>query len=112
MDRITAEALDGTYGRAADAMRMRLEYAGDADWMTVARGKAGGDGRIDSWDVPMSGRGLYRVVLDSDGYYAGLGLSPSYPEVSVTVRVTEGQRCHVQVVLSPNAYSVHIRVTA
>lgn len=112
MNRITAEALDGMSGRAADAMRMRLDYAGGGDWLTVAGGEADGEGRIDNWDVPLSDHGLYRVVLDSDRYYAGLGLSPAYPEVSVTVRVTEEQRCHVQVVLSPNAYSVHIRVIA
>lgn len=109
---ITAEALDGMYGQAAGAIGMRLDRADGGGWLTMARGKASGTGRIDDWDCPPADRGLYRIVLDSNGYFAALGLSSAYPEVSVIVRVDERERCHVQVVLSPHAYSAHICVAS
>jgi 5-hydroxyisourate hydrolase len=112
MAKITVEVLDGSFGRAADAMRIRLDRANGGGWLTIASVQTSGEGRADDWGYPELSHGLYRIVLDSDGYLGGLGLLAAYPEVQVTVRVRQQDRCHVQVALSPYFYVVCIHASS
>jgi len=107
--RIAAQVVDCTYGRSAAGVRARLERAGDDGWAAVAEAETNPDGCIEAWDGRLPGRGLYRVIFDSDGYFAGLGASTAYPEVVIIFRTgNDSDGCRVHVTLSPYSYSAHV----
>jgi 5-hydroxyisourate hydrolase len=105
---IVTQVLDGTYGRSAVGVRARLGRANGASWMTVAEAETNADGQINDWDGLRLERGLYRIVIDSDSYFAALGVSSAYPEVTVIFRMrSESVKFQVQVTLSPYTYSTY-----
>jgi 5-hydroxyisourate hydrolase-like protein (transthyretin family) len=44
---------------------------------------------VDAITVPA--RGIYRLVLDTDGYFVTLGLTPVFPAVTVEFRVPSAE---------------------
>jgi len=53
-------------------------------------------------------RGLYRIVFDSDRYFATLGTITAYPEIVVIFRMpSESRSFQVHVALSPYSYSTY-----
>lgn len=106
--RIFTQALDGTYGKPAVGVGARLARADGNNWTTVAEAETDHDGCIENWDVWYFDRGLYRIVFDSDGYFARLGVTIAYPEVAVVFRmVPETNSFQVQVTLAPYSYSTY-----
>lgn len=56
--------------------------------------------------------GLYRIVFDSDGYFAGLGTGTAYPEIVVVFRIeNESLLFQVQVTLAPYSYATYFGTT-
>jgi 5-hydroxyisourate hydrolase len=108
--RIVTQVLDGTYGKSAVGVHARLSRAcseGDG-WTTVAEAETNIDGCIADWEGWHLERGLYRIVFDSDSYFAGLGGSAAYPEVMVIFRMQdESHAFQVQVTLSPYSYATY-----
>lgn len=106
--RISAQVLDGTYGKAAVGVPACLARAANNDWSIVAEAQTNADGYIEdreSWHLK---RGLYRIVFDSDSYFAGLGSGTAYPEVAVLFRMEDDSaRFQVQVTLAPYSYSTY-----
>jgi 5-hydroxyisourate hydrolase len=106
--RIFAQVLDGTYGKCAVGVHALLARAGDDGWTTVADAETNNEGRIEEWDSCYLGPGLYRIVFDSDRYFAHLGAIAAYPEVIVIFRIQdEGRVFQVQVTLAPYSYSTY-----
>lgn len=106
--RIFAQTLDGTYGKPAVGVGARLARADGRSWTTVAAAETNHEGCVENWDVWHFERGLYRIVFDSDGYFASLGVTIAYPEVSVIFRVApETPSFQVQVTLAPYSYSTY-----
>jgi 5-hydroxyisourate hydrolase len=106
--KIIAQVLDGTYGKAAVGVRARLARADGNDWTTVAEAETNHGGCIEDWDSWHLDRGLYRIVFDSDSYFAGLGVTAAYPEVAVIFRMQNGfVAFQVQVTLAPYSYSTY-----
>jgi 5-hydroxyisourate hydrolase len=108
--RIVTEVLDGTYGKSAVGVRASLSrVSGGGDgWRTVAEAETNIDGCIADWEGWYLERGLYRIVFDSDSYFAGLGGSAAYPEVVVVFRMLdESHAFQVRVTLSPYSYSTY-----
>jgi 5-hydroxyisourate hydrolase len=108
--RIFTQALDGTYGKPAVGVAARLARADRNGWTTVAAAETNRDGCIENWDVLYFERGLYRIVFDSDGYFARLGVAIAYPEVAVIFRIEPEPETHsfqVQVTLAPYSYSTY-----
>jgi 5-hydroxyisourate hydrolase len=104
--RIVTQVLDGTYGKAAAGVRSRLSRASGSTWSTVAEADTGSGGCVEEWKSQQLERGLYRIVFDSDGYFARLGIASAYPEVVVLFRMEdEADLFQVQVTLSPYSYS-------
>ena len=104
--RIATLVLDSTYGRAVVGLHARLDRADHNGWAAVADAETGSDGYVRSWDDRHLERGLYRIVFDSDSYFATLGISAAYPEVIVVFRIRNGSdRWEVQLTLSPYSYS-------
>jgi 5-hydroxyisourate hydrolase len=65
---ISVQVLDGTYGQSAVGVRARLERSSGSDWTAVADAETSSAGRIENNESWRLERGLYRIVLDSDGY--------------------------------------------
>lgn len=106
--RIFTQVLDSTYGKSAVGVHARLARAGDDGWTTVADAETNNDGRVEEWDSWYLKRGLYRIVFDSDSYFAGLGAAAAYPEVIVIFRMqNEAHVFQVQVTLAPYSYSTY-----
>jgi len=106
--RIFVQTLDGTYGKPAVGVGARLARADGRSWTTVAAAETNYEGCMENWDVWHFERGLYRIVFDSDGYFASLGVTVAYPEVSVIFRVApNAPSFQVQVTLAPYSYSTY-----
>lgn len=105
---IAVQILDGVYGHAAANVSVRLERADDGGWAPAASAETGSDGRVENLCEQRLNRGLYRIVFDSDSYFAGLGMSTVYREVMVIFRVrSESDTCRIDIALSPYSYSAH-----
>lgn len=106
--RIVTQVLDSTYGESAVGVRARLSRATEDGWTTVAEAETSGDGCIDGWDTWRMERGLYRIVFDSDSYFAGIGTASAYPEVIVLFRMEDDSHAfQVRVTLAPYSYSTY-----
>lgn len=111
--RIAATVIDCTYGHAAESIDIRIDRMTGSLWTNVARARTSHSGRVEDWDCGSFSIGLYRIVLDADSYFAGLGLSSAFPEIQATFRIRrEFGQCHVQVALSPYSYSTHFEAVA
>lgn len=96
------------YGHAADGIRVHLERIGDNGWNAVASAQTDDAGRIKDWAGRCLECGLYRIVFDTDSYFAGLGTSTAYPEVLVVFRMqSESDTYQIQLTVSPYSYSTH-----
>lgn len=106
--RIVAQVLDGMYGKSAVGVRASLARASGNSWITVADAETNGEGCVEDWDSLHLERGLYRIVFDSDNYFAQLGATSAYPEVIVIFRMqNEYYAFQVQVTLAPYSYSTY-----
>lgn len=105
--KIATQVLDSMYGQSAVGVHARLERSSDTGWTTIAEAVTNDQGYIEEWKGSWHfERGLYRIVFDSDSYFAGLGASTAYPEVVVIFRMPDtSQAFQVRVMLSPYSYS-------
>jgi 5-hydroxyisourate hydrolase len=54
------------------------------------------------------GEGLYRITFDTGGYFAAVGITTFYPEVTVAVEITDAAaHYHVPLLLSPYSYCTY-----
>ena len=111
MNRISTHVLDVSRGQPAAGMAVRLERrAASGGWDLVHSARTDADGRCGqllSEDGALAA-GLYRVVFDTDSYFAGQKTEGLYPVVEVTFRVREGEgRFHIPLLLSPNGYTTY-----
>jgi len=101
---MSTHVLDATTGRPAAGLQVRLERAGDDGWVPAGAGETGPDGRLRL----AAGTGVYRLTFGTGAYFTACGTSTFYPEVSVTVAMTEpDEHYHVPLLLSPFAYSTY-----
>lgn len=106
--RIVTQVFDGTYGKSAVGVRASLGRANGNGWAKIGEAETNGEGRIEDWDSWHLERGLYRIVFDSDSYFAGLGSASAYPEVTVIFRMKQDDvKFRVQVTLCPYSYSTY-----
>src|SRR4051794_33809144 len=104
---VSAQALDVVYGRPAAGVRVRLERPMADGWAAIARAEADEHGHVRDWVDERLERGPYRIVLDSDSYFANLGVSAAYPEVAVAFVIQdEADACQIQVMLAPYSCSM------
>ncbi|GAA0899009.1 hydroxyisourate hydrolase [Virgisporangium ochraceum] len=104
---VTAQVLDVVYGRPAAGVPARLERRMPEGWRTIALAQTDENGHIVDWSRNGLEPGTYRIVLDSGSYFANLGVSAAYPEISVaSVMFDEADACQIQVMLAPYSYSM------
>lgn len=96
---ITTHVLDTTAGRPAQGVPVRLESDGEL----LGEGVTDADGRCRELGPSQVPAGVYRLVFDTDAYFAGAGF---FPEITVTFRITDTDRHHhVPVLLSPFSFT-------
>lgn len=111
MSAITTHVLDTSRGRPAGGVRVTLEREDGRDnWVRVGGGSTDADGRLRAL-MPEAGPappGVYRLTFDTAGYFAGIGVVPFYPSVSVTFEVAQGEgHYHVPLLVSPFGYTTY-----
>lgn len=111
MSAITTHVLDTARGKPAAGVPVYLEWvSGQRGPSVVARGTTDADGRLR--DLLPAGQplhpGTYRLVFDTDAYFADRYQDAFYPEVSVVFTVRDaGEHYHVPLLLSPYGYSTY-----
>ena len=110
MSAITTHVLDTALGRPAAGVRVELEMLEAASWRTLGRGTTGSDGRLRTLlaDRAPLVPGEYRLVFNTEDYFAGLHPRSFYKRITVefTVAVNEAHY-HVPLLLSPFGYSTY-----
>jgi 5-hydroxyisourate hydrolase len=97
---LSTHVLDTARGEPAAGVPVVLFRLDGADWVAVAQGRTGGDGRLQDW-VPDAHwhAGRYRLVFDTAAY---LGPDAFFPEAVVSLWVSDTVRhYHVPLLLSP-----------
>jgi 5-hydroxyisourate hydrolase len=84
--------------------------AADGNWKEIGAGLTDTDGRAK--DLLPSGfalhGGVYRLVFDTEGYFAAQGVEGFYREVAITFTIRDpAQHYHVPLLLSPFGYSTY-----
>lgn len=111
MSAITTHVLDTTRGFPATDVPVRLERLTTESGSTtglLGSGRTDADGRCRDLGPDRLEPGGYRLVFDTGAYFAATGQEGFFPEVSVTLTVTDPERnLHVPLLLSPFAYSTY-----
>jgi 5-hydroxyisourate hydrolase len=111
---VSTHVLDATTGRPASGVRVSLSWLdpllGDADgeWVAVADGETGADGRF-GFGEP-TGSGVYRLTFGTGEYFTARGVAAFYPQVTITFEVKDPdarEHVHVPLLLSPYGYSTY-----
>jgi 5-hydroxyisourate hydrolase-like protein (transthyretin family) len=108
---ITIIATDIRHGLPAAGILARLERRNEHGWHRPSHGRTDDSGQVSGWDPePEIERGIYRVELDLDGYFASLGIASFMPTAMVSFRILDSQEpCHIAMLIGPYA-SVAYRV--
>ncbi|WP_432432579.1 2-oxo-4-hydroxy-4-carboxy-5-ureidoimidazoline decarboxylase [Cryobacterium breve] len=106
--RITTHVLDAVSGRPAADVPVELEQRLESGWHVLASAGTDADGRVSALGPADLPAGRYRLTFDTGRYFAGTGQPTLYPEVSVTIDLTDpAAHYHVPLLLSPFAYSTY-----
>jgi 5-hydroxyisourate hydrolase len=111
MSAITTHVLDTSRGWPASGVAVRLELeSADGSWKQIGAGLTDADGRAK--DLLPAGfalhGGVYRLVFDTETYFAAQNIEGFYREVAVVFTIRDPtQHYHVPVLLSPFGYSTY-----
>ena len=111
MSTISTHVLDISRGAPAGGVAVRLDLQNpDETWTELSHAWTDEDGRVKPFflvEEPLSG-GTYRLVFDTEAYFAGLGLEFFYPQVTVAFKIDDAaQHYHVPLLISPYGYSTY-----
>lgn|SRR5487761_1398470 len=100
---ITITAIDCLHGHPAAGVLVQLARRNDHGWREPSKGCTDDTGNVGSWDPePKLERGVYRVELDLDGYFATLGIAPFMPTAVASFRVLDSSEpCRITLLVTP-----------
>jgi 5-hydroxyisourate hydrolase len=106
---ITTHVLDTAKGQPAVGLPLSLHMKQGTTWNVVTEQTTNEDGRVASLIEPSAFKsGTYRMVFDTQSYFASLGCDSFYPVVQVEFTITDtDQHYHVPLLLSPFGYSTY-----
>ncbi|MBR8742456.1 hydroxyisourate hydrolase [Nocardiopsis sp. MG754419] len=111
MSHVTTHVLDAALGSPARNVPVRLEAAVDAartSWKPVTEARTNDDGRVPDFGPERLPAGYYRVVFDTEAYFAATAQKGFYPEVAIVFDLAdEDAHYHVPLLLSPFSYSTY-----
>jgi 5-hydroxyisourate hydrolase/2-oxo-4-hydroxy-4-carboxy-5-ureidoimidazoline decarboxylase len=106
---LTTHVLDTAKGKPAKNISIRLQIPVNGVWQTIAQGITNADGRIG--DLLPSQKtlhhGNYKLVFDTDSYFATQKLKGFYPEVEIQFTITDDTHYHVPLLINPFGYSTY-----
>ncbi|HEX8566731.1 MAG TPA: hydroxyisourate hydrolase [Pyrinomonadaceae bacterium] len=110
MSAITTHILDVSKGCPARGVLVTLERQTSIGWEIIGNGATDEDGRLrdllDSEAVLQAGN--YRLIFDTETYFAKQKVEGFYPQVTVAFVVRDAaQHYHVPLLLSPFGYSTY-----
>jgi 5-hydroxyisourate hydrolase len=95
----------GTPAAGLEVTLSRREANGD--WTDIARTVTDAEGRVRDFAGHVLDAGDYRLRFATEPYFERSGLSPFYPEVTVTFTVEDPGHLHVPLLLSPYGYTTY-----
>ena len=111
MGMITTHILDISAGRPAAGVSVILEHKTPSEgWVTMGESATDDDGRCRKLfaDPAHSVEGHYRLTFETGAYFAGQGIEPFFPQVTIVFTVRDrSQHFHVPLLLSPFGYSTY-----
>lgn len=103
---ISTHVLDTSQGNPAQGVSVQLERQSGSDWKLVAREQTNADGRI-VFDCPYEA-GTYRLIFQTDAYFAAKGIHTFFTVVPVTFQITDtARKYHVPLLLNPYGYTTY-----
>jgi 5-hydroxyisourate hydrolase len=107
---LSTHVLDTGRGVPAGAMPVELLFLDAGGWRRLGGGTTDADGRLRDFGGAGAGltAGRYRLVFDTETYFAATGQRGFYPEASVTFDCDDATaHYHVPLLLSGFAYSTY-----
>ncbi|MGB8321322.1 MAG: hydroxyisourate hydrolase [Candidatus Acidiferrum sp.] len=110
VSRISTHVLDTALGVPAVGVPVCLEQQSGSEWHALGSSQTDGDGRckqlLPEYHVLAAGR--YRLVFNTDAYFANQNVLGLYPVVEITFDVRSGEsHFHIPLLLSPNGYTTY-----
>ena len=106
---LTTHVLDTSIGKPGKGISIRLQMPVNGNWQTIAQGITNADGRIG--DLLPSQKniipGNYKLIFDTDGYFAAQKTKGFYPEVEIQFTITDDAHYHVPLLINPYGYSTY-----
>jgi len=111
MSTISTHILDISRGAPAGGVAVHLDLQNtNESWTELSHAWTDEDGRVKPFflvEEPLSG-GTYRLVFDTEPYFAGLNIEFFYPQVTVVFKIDDAaQHYHVPLLISPYGYSTY-----
>ena len=106
---LTTHVLDTAKGKPGKDISIRLQIPVNGVWQTIAQGITNADGRIADL-LPTQKtlpHGNYKLVFDTDSYFAAQKLKGFYPEVEIQFTITDDTHYHVPLLINPFGYSTY-----
>jgi 5-hydroxyisourate hydrolase len=110
MSAITSHVLDTALGRPAQNLLIRLELCDvEGRWQALAERATDEQGRVrDFLPEGVLEAGIYRLVFDTQSYFAAGLRTTFYPRIEIVFRVAAPEEhYHVPLLLSPFGYSTY-----
>jgi 5-hydroxyisourate hydrolase len=109
--RISTHVLDMVHGKPAKDVPVRLKKQNPSgNWRLLTSTRTDQEGRCPQL-LPEGedlSPGVYRLIFDTESYYALQKIETLYPLVEVTFQVRDGEsQFHVPLLLSPNGYTTY-----
>lgn len=111
MSTISTHILDTSRGGPANGVHVRLDCQNlDESWSQLAEAWTDDDGRVKPFFLveALLTAGTYRLVFDTDAYFAAYDIECFYPQVCVMFKIGDSaQHYHVPLLLNPYGYSTY-----
>jgi 5-hydroxyisourate hydrolase-like protein (transthyretin family) len=103
---ISARVTDGIHGCPAQGVQARLDRQVNGTWEQVSITSCDDTGDF-TCKLPEAARGIYRLELGTDAYFATLGVATLLPKATIVMRVADTDaRYHFSVLIAPYAHFV------
>jgi 5-hydroxyisourate hydrolase/2-oxo-4-hydroxy-4-carboxy-5-ureidoimidazoline decarboxylase len=106
---LTTHVLDTSIGKPGKDISIRLQIPVNGVWQTIAQGITNSDGRIGDL-LPAQKKlvqGNYKIVFDTNSYFASQKIKGFYPEVEIQFIVFDDAHYHVPLLINPFGYSTY-----
>jgi 5-hydroxyisourate hydrolase len=105
---VSVRVIDGTYGRPATGVSVRLDRDIEGSWTEQKWDVTDEEGNIAKLCDAQFTRGVYRLEFDLDSYFSSMGVTPFYPVVTMKFRIADpGQNHHISLLITPSAYCTY-----